>query len=165
VLGICGGHQMLATTIQDDVESRRGTVAGLDLLPARVEFRPDKAVARRTGTALGEPVEGYLIQHGRVQLDGGEPYLDGATFGAVTGTSWHGIFEADGFRRAFLRDLAARTGRDFVGARDVVFAQVREQRFDTLADLVAHHLDTGAVADLIANGPPRGLPTVRALLD
>ena len=165
VLGICGGFQILATSIEDDVESRRGVVAGLGLLPARVHFRPDKVVARRAGTVWGEPVSGYQIQHGRVSIDGGEPFLDGATVGAVTGTSWHGIFESDAFRRAFLRHVAARTGREFVGATDVAFAAVRERRFDTLANLVEQHLDTAAVADLIAGGPPRGLPTVRALLD
>jgi adenosylcobyric acid synthase len=164
VLGICGGFQMLATTIEDHVESKRGIVDGLDLLAARVDFRPDKVLAQRTGSALGERVDGYQIQHGRVRVEGGEPFLDGCAAGSVTGTSWHGIFESDGFRRAFLRNLAARCGRDFVGAPDVDFAAVRERRFDALADLVERHLDTAAVADLIAHGPPDGLPIVRALL-
>jgi adenosylcobyric acid synthase len=165
VLGICGGYQMLATTINDHVESKRGTVAGLDLLPGHVEFQRDKVVERRSGSALGEHVDGYLIHHGRVQLDDAEPFLDGGTAGALAGTSWHGIFEADGFRRAFLRELAVRAGREFVGASDVSFAQIRQRRLDALADLVERHLDTAAVADLIEHGPPKSLPTVRALLD
>lgn len=167
VLGICGGFQMLAATIEDDVESRRGRVAGLGLLPARVTFGADKVLARRTGTALGEQVDGYLIHHGRVTVDGGEqsePFLDGCTDGAVTGTSWHGIFEADGFRRAYLRDLADRTGRDFRGATDVCFAALRERRLDLLADLVDEHLDTAAVAHLIEHGAPRDLPRLSAVL-
>src|SRR6185369_16496653 len=42
VLGICGGHQMLARTITDEVESAAGTVPGLGLLPAEVRFAPEK---------------------------------------------------------------------------------------------------------------------------
>jgi adenosylcobyric acid synthase len=160
VLGVCGGFQMLAEAIFDPVESKRGNVDGLGLLPANVTFGPEKVLAREAGTALGERVDGYLIHHGEVSLAGGEPFLDGCTAGSVTGTTWHGIFEADGFRRAFLRDLAARTGRDFVVAEDVSFARVRERRVDTLADLVEENLDTRALTELIENGAPRGLPLI-----
>jgi adenosylcobyric acid synthase len=163
VLGICGGFQMLADTIADDVESKQGFVEGLGLLPAAVEFGREKVLARRTGEALGERVDGYLIHHGRVTLQEtpSEPFLDGCTSGSVTGTTWHGMFDADGFRRAFLRELAERTGRRFVGSPDVSFAAVRERRFDLLADLVAEHLDADVLTRLIEHGPPRDLPTLR----
>ena len=160
VLGICGGYQMLAREITDEVESGAGTVAGLGLLPATVRFGAVKTLARPAGTALGEPVCGYEIHHGAVTPDGGEAFLDGVEAGPVRGTTWHGIFENDRFRRAFLRDLAARAGRDFTPAPDVSFAEVRERRYDVLADLVGEHLDTGAVESLIDGGVPAGLPTV-----
>jgi adenosylcobyric acid synthase len=103
VLGICGGHQMLARTITDDVESRAGTVPGLALLPTDVRFARDKTLGRPAGRALGQPVRGYEIHHGLVAVDdGAEPFLDGARVGAVFGTTWHGALENDGFRRAFL---------------------------------------------------------------
>jgi len=160
VLGICGGYQMLAGSIHDEVESRAGTVPGLGLLPTAVRFLSAKTLARPSGTALGEDVSGYEIHHGVVTVEGGEPFLDGCAAGAVRGTTWHGIFEKDGFRRAFLRDLAARVGRDFTPAPDVSFAAVREQRYDVLADMIEEHLDTGALASLINGGVPAGLPTV-----
>jgi adenosylcobyric acid synthase len=160
VLGICGGYQMLAVKIHDDVESRAGTVPGLGLLPATVRFSAAKTLTRPSGTALGAPVAGYEIHHGTVTADGGEAFLDGCSAGSVRGTTWHGIFENDAFRRAFLRDLAARTGRDFTPAPAVSFAAVRERRYDVLADLIEQHLDTDALHGLIEGGVPADLPTV-----
>ena len=160
VLGICGGYQMLARSIHDDIESRAGTVPGLGLLPASVRFTAAKTLARPSGSALGEPVAGYEIHHGVVTPDGGGPFLDGCESGAVRGTTWHGIFENDAFRRAFLRDLAARAGRDFTPAPEVWFAAVRERRYDVLADMIGEHLDTGALGGLIDGGIPEGLPSV-----
>jgi len=148
---------MLARTIDDGVESRAGQVPGLGLLPASVRFAAAKTLARPSGTALGEPVNGYEIHHGIVTVDGGTPFLDGCAAGSVAGTTWHGIFESDGFRRAFLTDLAAR---DYTPARDVRFAAVRERRYDVLADLIEHHLDTAALLALIDGGPPPRLPTI-----
>jgi adenosylcobyric acid synthase len=151
---------MLAGSIHDEVESRAGTVPGLGLLPATVSFTPAKTLARPSGTALGEAVAGYEIHHGTVTPSGGEDFLDGCAAGPVRGTTWHGIFENDGFRRAFLRDLAARCGRDFTPAPDVSFAEVRERRYDVLADLIGAHLDTDALGALIDGGVPAGLPTL-----
>jgi adenosylcobyric acid synthase len=160
VLGICGGYQMLAREITDDVESRTGTVSGLGLLPATVRFAAAKTLARPLGAALGELVTGYEIHHGVVTVDGGADFLDGCEAGAVRGTTWHGIFDNDGFRRAFLRDLAARAGRDFTPAPDISFADVRERRYNVLADMIAGHLDTTAILGLVEGGVPAGLPVV-----
>ena len=112
VLGICGGFQMLAGTIVDDVESRRGAVPGLGLLPMDVRFAADKTLGRPTGRAYGAPVDtAYEIHHGVAEPTGdGEPFLDGFRTGAVWGTSWHGALDSDDFRRAFLTDVAADEG-------------------------------------------------------
>ncbi len=158
VLGICGGHQMLARTITDDVESRAGTVPGLGLLPTDVRFAREKTLGHPAGTALGEPVRGYEIHHGVVTVDeAAERFLDGARVGAVFGTTWHGALENDGFRRAFLTEVAQLSGRRFVAATDTDFAAVREARLDRLGDLVAEHADTDALWRLIEHGPPPGL--------
>jgi adenosylcobyric acid synthase len=159
VLGVCGGHQMLARTITDHVESRAGVVPGLGLLPADVRFGAEKTLGRPLGSALGEPVRGYEIHHGLVTVDDGtEAFLDGARQGAVFGTTWHGALENDGFRRAFLAEVARIAGRRFVTAPDTDFAAVREARLDALGDLVAEHADTGALWRLVEDGVPPGLP-------
>ncbi|PWW21653.1 adenosylcobyric acid synthase (glutamine-hydrolysing) [Geodermatophilus normandii] len=163
VLGICGGHQMLARTVTDDVESRAGTVEGLGLLPADVRFAREKTLGRPSGTALGHPVHGYEIHHGVVTYDRDsspptQPFLDGGRAGSVWGTTWHGALENDGFRRAFLAEVARAAGRRFTPAPDTSFAAVREQRLDALGDLVAEHADTDALWRLLEGGPPADLP-------
>lgn len=160
VLGICGGFQMLATEILDDIESCAGVVPGLGLLPTRVEFAPVKTLRRPVGTAFGQTVHAYEIHHGVTAVEGGEPFLDGCREGSVWGTTWHGALENDGFRRAFLSAVAEVAGRDFRPAPDVCFADLREARFEALGDLVEAHLDTDAVLRLIERGAPPGLPTL-----
>jgi len=105
-------------------------------------------------------VEGYEIHHGIVEVAGGEPFLDGCASGVVRGTSWHGIFENDRFRRAFLAVVAAEAGSAYVPSGVVRFADVRQARLDALGDLVADHLDTSALMRLVDGGPPPGLPVV-----
>nr|WP_206323619.1 cobyric acid synthase [Streptomyces sp. HNM0574] len=169
VLGICGGYQLLGERIEDDVESREGTVDGLGLLPVRVRFAPEKTLARPHGRALGEDVEGYEIHHGVARVHGGEPLFhgpdgtepDGCRVGAVWGTHWHGSLESDGFRRAFLRRVAEAAGRTgFVPAPDTSFGTLREEQLDLLGDLIAEHADTDALLRLIESGPPAGVPFV-----
>ena len=91
---------------------------------------------------------------------GAEPFLDGCRAGAVWGTAWHGTLESDGFRRAFLTEVAALSGREFTVSPDTDFAAQREARLDVLGDLVADHLDTAALRRLISGGPPPGLPVI-----
>jgi adenosylcobyric acid synthase len=159
VLGICAGYQMLAGQIHDEVESRAGTVAGLGLLPATVRFQQAKVLRRCQGEALGEQVTGYQVQHGVVEAAGGEPFPGGCRSGAVFGTSWHGLLESDGFRQAFLGQVAAAAGCRYAPA-GVSFQAERERQLDALGDLIADHLDTGAVLRLIEGGVPAAGPFI-----
>ncbi|MGH3754065.1 MAG: cobyric acid synthase [Pseudonocardiaceae bacterium] len=165
VLGICGGYQMLGRRIVDDVESGAGEVPGLGLLDLEVVFDPVKHLGRCCGTALGEPVAGYEIHHGRVAHRGEPPLVsspdEGSDGGHVLGTHWHGLLENDAFRRALLHRVACLATRPgFLPAPDTSFAAVRAAQLDLLGDLVSAHLDTDALVELIEGGPPSGLPFV-----
>jgi adenosylcobyric acid synthase len=162
VLGICGGYQMLGREIDDQIESGAGTVPGLGLLPVRVSFGPGKQLGRPAGSAYGAAVAGYEIHHGIVTVEdaGATPFLDGCRTASTWGTSWHGTLENDAFRRAFLAEVAELAGRDFAAAPDTRFAAVRQAQLDVLGDLVAAHLDTAVLSQLIGEGPPAGLPVI-----
>jgi adenosylcobyric acid synthase len=125
----------------------------------------------------GEEITGYEIRHGAPSaasdvpasiadtvspwfvLEGGPPPADGALCtegladfsGGVFGTSVHGLFENDGFRRAFLDHVAQRRNRLFVPG-SWCFAAIRSARFDRLADAIEEHLNVEILLDLIAEG-------------
>jgi adenosylcobyric acid synthase len=157
VLGICGGYQMLAESIEDPdgVESRSAqTVAGLGLLPIRVRFDVAKHLGRPVGTWRGHAVTAYEIHHGVASrtLEGvdAEPFLDGWQAGSVWGMTWHGALENDGFRRAFLAEVASQAGvrwRADPGAPG--FGAMRESMLDRLGDAIEENLDTAALAALV----------------
>ena len=154
VLGICGGYQMLAESINDPdgVESSSAqSVPGLGLLPVRVRFEAEKHLGRPTGQWRGNAVTAYEIHHGVASrtVDGvqAQPFLDGWRSGSVWGTTWHGAMENDGFRRAFLTEVATQAGvRWRADPSAPGFAARRESMLDRLADAVEQHLDTQALA-------------------
>lgn len=149
ILGICGGYQMLAEVIDDPIESQSGPQPGLGLLPARVRFRAEKSLGRPQGSWRGHPVVGYEIHHGVVEVESGEPFLDGVRVGNTWGTIWHGAFENDAFRRAWLAELAAAAGSAWRPAENQPgFIERREQMLDVLADALAARLDLAALLDL-----------------
>jgi adenosylcobyric acid synthase len=166
VLGVCGGYQALGRCIDDDVESGAGRVDGLGWLPVQTRFEADKITVQRHGRALGAPLTGYEIHHGRTTLlagatpwihvdsgDGDLPEGAATADGSVLGTSLHGLFDHDEFRAAFLRHAAARRGKTFVPA-GIGFAAARLVQWDRLADLIDTHIDTAVLERIVAEGAP-----------
>jgi adenosylcobyric acid synthase len=161
VLGICGGYQMLGEHIEDGVESEEIAVAGLGLLPARTRFQPVKVLARQSRQLGCAGVTGYQIHHGQVRPHGGQPFFadEGCQVGAAAGTTWHGLFESDEFRRSYLTTVAAQAGRRFTAAQATCFAAIRERQLDRLADELAEHLDVAGIEQIIS-GPHQPRPAV-----
>ena len=93
---------------------RSDAVDGLGLLPVAVRFGEDKTLGRPVGVWAGHPVAAYEIHHGvadACRTGGADGFLDGWRAGSVWGTMWHGTLENDGFRRAWLAEIAAAAGR------------------------------------------------------
>ena len=157
VLGICAGYQMLGQVIHDDVESRQGTVPGLGLLDVETVFEDDKVLAQRRGEACGASLWGYQIHHGRVEPTVGstsEPWLwldgepEGRCSGRTMGTTLHGVFESDDFRRAYLARVAAECACPYTPDSGS-FAARREAQFDRVADALEAHVDLGTLFEIM----------------
>ena len=145
VLGICGGYQMLARVIDDPIESAQGIAEGLGLLPTKISFQTEKVLARPLGAWQGHEVHAYEIHHGIADIEGdAELFLDGCRHGQVWGTMWHGAFENDGFRRAWLAEIAAAAGSGWRPDLEAPsYGDRRETMINTLADAVDENVDLG----------------------
>ncbi|NJE61282.1 cobyric acid synthase [Thermococcus sp. 21S7] len=126
VVGICGGFQMLGEKIVDIVESKRGTVRGIGLLPAKTVFEKTKRTNHLSAGVLWEPaegmaVEGYEIRFGRSvskrpfsvinAINGAKTFEPEGAMGERTfGTYLHGIFHNFAFTEAFLNFLRGEKG-------------------------------------------------------
>ncbi|PIW28665.1 MAG: cobyric acid synthase CobQ [Rhodospirillales bacterium CG15_BIG_FIL_POST_REV_8_21_14_020_66_15] len=153
VVGLCGGYQMLGRSVADPggVEGEAARVAGLGLLKVDTVIGDAKTLRPAEGrdAMFDEAIAGYEMHMGETSGPGtARPWLvlaDGAADGAVSadgrvmGAYVHGLFAADGFRRAFLS--AVRAG-DYAGASH---ARRVEDTLDALADHLAAHLDMAAL--------------------
>lgn len=166
VLGVCGGCQMLGTTIADPhrIESNDGHGEGLGLLGLATEFGREKRATQLRARAArhsflagggGQPIVGYEIHMGRITRAPGcegafvvtqrngraDDDVDGAVSGdgAVVGTMIHGLFDNEGTRRGLLATLRARKGLPPVEAATPQVTAPDE--FDRLADAVRANVD------------------------
>jgi len=142
VMGICGGYQILGTTVSDPdgIEGRPGSAPGLGLLAVETVMGRDKTLVAVEGKALGETVRGFEMHMGvTTGADCARPFCtlaghpDGAvsTDGSVMGLYLHGLFAADGFRRHFLNRFAEGTAG----------ALAYEARVEAILDDLAAHLE------------------------
>ncbi len=152
VLGLCGGYQMMGRWLRDPagVEGEPGDAPGLGLLEVETTFTADKTLRQAAGVELasGEAVRGYEMHVGDsygAGLDrpmlrlGNRPEGAVSADGRVAGCYLHGLFAADGFRRAFLDRIR---DRDHSGL--AYEAQV-EATLDQLAAHLEQYLDLDAL--------------------
>jgi adenosylcobyric acid synthase len=149
VVGLCGGYQMLGRRVADPggVEGPAGGAEGLGLLDVETVIAGAKTLREAAGreASTGEAVRGYEMHMGETRgPDRARPWLlleggraEGATSkdGRVMGAYLHGLFAADGFRRAFLGRI--RGGE----AEGVAYERQVEDALDALALHLAAHLD------------------------
>jgi adenosylcobyric acid synthase len=161
VIGLCAGYQMLGRRIADPdgVEGRPGESDGLGLLDVETVLWPEKTLREAHGaeSATGSRLSGYEMHMGEtrgpdcarpwLRIDAGPagPRPEGASSadGRVQGCYLHGLFAADGFRRAFLERLEG-------GRRDAgpCYETVVEEALDELADALTRTLDLDRLLEI-----------------
>jgi len=154
VLGLCGGYQMLGTSVADPqgIEGPAGETPGLDLLHVTTVMTPQKSLTRIVAihAATTEPIDAYEIHIGHTEgPDRMRPFahVDGTPEGAVSrdgrvqGSYLHGLFSSDPFRRAFLAWIG-------ISASGEAYRIKVESALDALADHIETHLDVGGLLAL-----------------
>lgn len=162
ILGLCGGYQMLGSSIADPegLEGPVGIAGGLGLLDVETTLHAHKALRPVSGTALGAQFEGYEMHIG--QTDGPDtdrPFAifsdgrrDGAmnAAGTVQGSYVHGLLADAGQRRALL-------SRIDVAAGGADYRVSIEETLDEIAAALEEHLDIDALVALaMAERPASG---------
>ena len=160
LIGICGGFQILGRDIADPfgIESNKGQIQGMGLLPIRTTLGQDKILTSTQGRHIesAHSVKGYEIHHGLTEGRDLMPSLVGengeilgvqSPDGLVWGTYLHGVFDADPFRRWFLDRLRIRLGFKPIGK--ILMPYDLEPAFDRLADVVRRSLKIGEIYRLM----------------
>jgi adenosylcobyric acid synthase len=149
LIGICGGFQMLGSSINDPhgVEGLPGLSPALGLLDIDTELTQDKRLQQVSGrcTFADAAVSGYEIHMGisrGVALDNPVFTLDGSPEGArsaddlILGTYLHGLFDNPEACFALLRWAG------LISTVRVDLNQLREQSLDRIADAALPLLHT-----------------------
>ncbi len=162
LMGICGGLQMLGTTLGDPLglEGPAGTSEGFGLLDFATELKPEKILRRVTGRGvhpcvLNCAVEGYEIHAGvSVGPAFGRPLFDCAGLPegcvnedqSIVATYLHGVFNQPATQQALLQ---------WAGLKDAVASDsqsLQEQSINRLADTLETHMDIAALKTYFVAG-------------
>jgi adenosylcobyric acid synthase len=160
IMGICGGFQMLGTTLTDPtgIEGMAGAYPGLNLFPLQTTIFETKTTKQCTSiTNYPDPdisISGYEIHQGTTQWqleeanrDGYEHLFTDETLGIVDreltvwGTYLHGIFDHGKWRRNWLNQIRSRRNLAPITNNVPDYSTQREEIFDKLADSIAEYLD------------------------
>lgn len=157
LIGICGGLQMLGTSIYDPhgIEGGEAYHQGLGLLALETVLHPSKQLINRQGVLAFDPritVQGYEIHCGMSigkALDQPATYLDNEPEGALSADGQifasylHGLFDHPAALTALL------TWAGLVVEQTVDINAIREQQLERLADTLEANLQIEQILALV----------------
>ncbi len=154
LLGICGGYQLMGQTIHDPegLEGVPGSSEGLGLLPVETVLKAPKTTTLTRFTWQKCRGTGYEIHMGQTKRLAGTPMFrisernsapcrddDGCIAGEsrIMGTYIHGLFDAPGITRRWLKTL----GLESIKVSRTEGLAARDKAYDRLAGHFQQHVD------------------------
>ena len=165
IIGICGGLQMLGTSLQDpflkegskSYENQK--IKGIGLLPIRTTFYENKLTRQISSESLWpcqSKINGFEIHNGQTELDNSQKslkispifkdlnlgwYKENIEGGTIAGTYIHGIFENDNWRDQYINLIRKRKKLPALEKRTRSYKIKRESIIENLANEFDKHLD------------------------
>jgi adenosylcobyric acid synthase len=152
IIGICGGYQMMGQQVEDpdQVETGRGSVKGLGLLPVSTVMLTNKTTRQRRFRHRNSPdiCEGYEIHMGETKAQKEDrplnQFVDEGADGYFLndrcwGTCLHGILDNVSVVEALIAPYTSLPGKA------MNYRQHKEEQYDKLAMLLREHLDISTI--------------------
>jgi adenosylcobyric acid synthase len=170
VLGICGGYQMLGSSVHDPegLEGKPGSTRGLDLLPVETVLKAPKTT---TLTRFQHDKEvqgtGYEIHMGQTRRSGGKSWFrvlernniacedaDGCVSldKKIMGTYIHGLFENPAVTRLWLDHI----GLPEVKTSTLEGVEAKDREYDMLAEYFESHIDVNGLVKTVQGSGFKG---------
>jgi len=158
VLGICGGYQMMGTTVHDPdgLEGNPGATRGLALLPVETVLKAPKTTTLTRFSRDDTAGTGYEIHMGQTQRHGGDPLFrvvarnsiacedaDGCVSPdkKIMGTYIHGLFENPAVTRLWLNTI----GLPDIETATLEGLEAKDREYDLLAEYFEAHIDVRGI--------------------
>ena len=163
VFGICGGYQMLGTSIDDTVGCESGgVIEGMGLLDHKTIFCTEKKQCQVNGkfdkivdfySFLSDAeYYGYEVHMGSTISNCSRLLQQGGGYSHnIAGCYVHGLFDSSDVSGRLIKELFRRKGLQYNG--DIIDRKkFREQQLDLIADIVRKNIDMSAVYRIIEEG-------------
>ena len=139
LIGICGGYQMLGTTLKDPYKVEHGgEMSGLGLLDCETVFEREKTRTRVSGRL--NKVTGIFSCLSEVEYEGYEIHMGKTTNNQkfvnknnVYGSYIHGIFDKDSVSKGIAKALLQKKGLTFKNIADFDMEKYKISQYDILA--------------------------------
>ncbi len=165
IIGICGGLQMLGTTLEDPYfkegsnESSEKRINGIGLLPLKTTFF-EKKLTRQINSESSWPchskINGFEIHNGQTEIENMQSslqinpifkdsclgwYKENKRGGTIAGTYIHGIFENDCWREQYINLIRKSKKLPILSGKSISYKKKRELIIENLANEFAKNLN------------------------
>ena len=165
IIGICGGLQMLGTTLKDPYfkegskYSSEQKINGIGLLPLKTTFFEKKLTRQINSESLWpcqSKINGFEIHNGQTELENVQNALEIKTIfkdidlgwykendggGTIAGTYIHGIFENDRWRDHYINLIRKSKNLPKLNKKSISYKKKREFIINNLANEFNKHLN------------------------